>query len=711
MYSLEFNYAFLACVGMLLGILLGLFARHILNRLKVEVVKEPIRHEQQELSEDETEREMVTPARRQRSYREETSAFERELSMSSLTQRGKLWTTRASWYLPNAAREELQSFDGSPDVNEILLRYDIDPNRGFLTSTDPLQRLPYTTFHIWEDLADDLPKLLGARLGQAREPLRNLPVLSIEELVCDSELRRAHLLLCLFAHAYVWGGKEPMAEIPRGIAIPLWQVSKKLGIPPILGHVSIVMYNWRRLDSNAEISMENICTLNNFFDGRDESWFYLITVEIEAKGAAAIAPILFAINAIKKGKNLIEESPRRTDTQSAAEGQSTMTAADEDSPVCSTDDENESDSDTWRKPKSMRNLRSTSSKYRCGNAKQELNEQEIKNAAQVVVYVVEQLRKVSAAITDMKSSIIAMREGCHPFIFFHRVRPFLSGWKHNPTLPDGVIYRGVENDTPQMFYGGSAAQSSLIPMLDISLGITHDSKKSKDFLEAMRDYMCPKHREFLKYLTEICEIRQFVLLCVELKADHYEELRDVYDLCVTNLEEFRSAHLNLVAEYIMSQQAKDAAEKGGIQKHAGGKGTGGTDLMGFLKPIRDDCRKSVLEAVQLRTSIAMPAYSDPSEDNKVYLKDCGDPEDIDLYRGGQTTTSSSLLNITDFRYYGVSLLGKLSDAELEDIIVYSSNAYYNRTTLLTDKEYDLIKDYMAERKQRISSSGGGGTYH
>ena len=125
-------------------------------------------------------------------------------------------------------------------------------------------------------MGDDLPKLLGARLGQARDPLRQLPVLMTDKLTTDDELRRAHLLLCLFAHAYVWGGNEPMDHIPEGIAKPLWEVSQRLGIPPILGHPSIVLYNWRRLDIDADISMENLTTLNNFFDGLDESWYVYV---------------------------------------------------------------------------------------------------------------------------------------------------------------------------------------------------------------------------------------------------------------------------------------------------------------------------------------------------------------------------------------------------------------------------------------------------
>jgi indoleamine 2,3-dioxygenase len=57
-----------------------------------------------------------------------------------------------------------------------------------------------------------------------REPLSRLPVISTAELTSEQELRRAHLLLCLFAHAFVWGGTPVMQYIPKGISIPLWEV-------------------------------------------------------------------------------------------------------------------------------------------------------------------------------------------------------------------------------------------------------------------------------------------------------------------------------------------------------------------------------------------------------------------------------------------------------------------------------------------------------
>ncbi|NND23439.1 MAG: hypothetical protein HKN86_01980 [Acidimicrobiia bacterium] len=37
-----------------------------------------------------------------------------------------------------------------------------------------------------------------------------------------------------------------------------------------------------------------------------------------------------------------------------------------------------------------------------------------------------------------------MPEKCDPFIYYNRVRPYIFGWKNNPTTPEGVVYEGVE---------------------------------------------------------------------------------------------------------------------------------------------------------------------------------------------------------------------------------------------------------------------------
>jgi len=160
----------------------------------------------------------VNPAKspRQPSYRMDEENF--KYKSSEYSSRGKIWSSRPNWHLWSAPRanDDPRLLRNLDHVLSILRKYDVDPFRGFLPSQDPLQRLPYTRYHLWEDLADDLPKLLSARLGQARDPLKQLPVLNIDKLSTDRELRRAHLLLCLFAHAFVWGGNEPLDYIPEG---------------------------------------------------------------------------------------------------------------------------------------------------------------------------------------------------------------------------------------------------------------------------------------------------------------------------------------------------------------------------------------------------------------------------------------------------------------------------------------------------------------
>lgn len=54
--------------------------------------------------------------------------------------------------------------------------------------------------------------------------------------------------------------------------------------------------------------------------------------------------------------------------------------------------------------------------------------------------MLEALAVARAGILGMREALKRMPVGCHPLIFYQRVRPFLSGWKANPTLPDGVLY-------------------------------------------------------------------------------------------------------------------------------------------------------------------------------------------------------------------------------------------------------------------------------
>ena len=562
---------------------------------------------------------------------------------SEITRRGTLWSKHASWYLPSAIRDHNRikalnynynyntMSQGLEHVEEVLKKYDVDSNTGFLPKNDPLQRLPCARYHLWEDLGDDLPKLLGARLGQARDPIKQLPILATNKLTTDAELRRAHLLLCLFAHAYVWGGPHPIDEIPEGIAVPLWEVSNRLGIPPVLGHPSIVLYNWRRLDLEGEICMENLSTLNNFFDGRDESWFYLITVEVEARGAASIIPVMLSIDAIQRYREEAEvyvKSISRRRSNSGKHNDESFTGTGDDA---FGDD--------------RRELLAIDQDYDHTLSYESALVGEL-TEGRVAKYVMVQLKKIAVSIQGMCDSLNSMREGCHPFIFYHRVRPFLSGWKHNPTLAKGVLYRGV-SDERQQFYGGSAAQSSMLPFLDISLGVDHSNIKSQEFLLSMRAYMPRLHREFLTYIESVACIRNFVIdvtnNSVGDEKPWSQALKASYDECIAKLSTFRTTHIALVAEYIMSQQTgKNHKSADNLESSAGGKGTGGTDLMSFLKPIRDNCRQAVLEpsediAPTCSNSQTTTNDNDALSSTETYRKDEGAFDDIDFFRGAVNT--------------------------------------------------------------------------
>jgi indoleamine 2,3-dioxygenase len=58
------------------------------------------------------------------------------------------------------------------------------------------------------------------------------------------------------------------------------------GIAPLLTNASVVLWNWRRFNTDDSVNLSNLACLRTTVAGLDESWFYLVTVEIEAKGAA-----------------------------------------------------------------------------------------------------------------------------------------------------------------------------------------------------------------------------------------------------------------------------------------------------------------------------------------------------------------------------------------------------------------------------------------
>ncbi|MCA9999775.1 MAG: hypothetical protein KDE56_28625, partial [Anaerolineales bacterium] len=182
------------------------------------------------------------------------------------------------------------------------------------------------------------------------------------------------------------------------------------------------------------------------------------------------------------------------------------------------------------------------------------------------------LLTIAATLGTMSALLRRMPERCDPYIYYHRVRPFMFGWKDNPDIPQGMIYEGVAEygGRPQQFRGETGAQSGIIPAFDAALGIVHEFDSMRAYLMEMRDYMPPADRAFVKDLENGPAIRTFVQA---QKAAH-PSLRDAYNTAVQALHEFRQLHVEYAAMYIIKPA------QGNKQ---GDVGTGGTPFTVYLK--------------------------------------------------------------------------------------------------------------------------------
>ena len=363
----------------------------------------------------------------------------------------------------------------------------LDLSRGFLPPEDPLVHLP-EAFAVWEEVGDNLTKLVLT--PHIRPVIDALPPFPVDLLKDERELERAMTLMSYLANLYIWAPDQPVAEaIPRQLARAWYEVSQRLGRPPVLNYASQSIYNWRRLDTTQPVTVDNIVMLHNFVGSMDEVWFVTLHIQIEAAAAPAMRCLWPTLDAISSG-----------------------------------DDET----------------------------------------------IAANLLTIADTLTEMKTILERMPERCEPFIYYHRVRPFMFGWMDNELLPDGLIYTDVEEweNRPVQFRGETGAQSSIVPALDAFLGIEHEFDSMRAYLLEMRDYMPRHHRQLILDLEAASGLRSYV-------RDHASDsLREAYNQAIRALGAFRRLHIEFAARYIIAP-AKGAA--------AGEVGTGGTPFTVYLK--------------------------------------------------------------------------------------------------------------------------------
>ena len=216
---------------------------------------------------------------------------------------------------------------------------------------------------------------------------------------------------------------------------------------------------------------------------------------------------------------------------------------------------------------------------KAGKALKAIEDSQKAVAAQDLDALEKALRNLRDGIKAMYDVLARMPERCDPYVYFHRVRPYIFGWKNNPSLPNGVVYEGVEEyqGKGQTFRGETGAQSAIVPALDAVLGIVHEQDQLRDYLMEMRQYMPPMHVKFIEAAENGPSVRNFVMAC------NKESIKKLFNEAVELVADFRALHLEYAGTYIHAQSQKTPGNPSAV-------GTGGTPFMVYLRKHRDETR-------------------------------------------------------------------------------------------------------------------------
>jgi indoleamine 2,3-dioxygenase len=384
-----------------------------------------------------------------------------------------------------------------------LSDHDLTPERGFLCGYNAADVILPANLAPALEAASSLPRTMLT--GRVRKHLEAMPVIDLAKFCAtasEAELRTAMVRYSFMVQAYVWGEPEAPRSLPPMLAIPIWQLAKRLGQQPLLPYSAYVLDNWDRFDRTKPIALDNIWMIQNFLAGQDECWFVLVHVAIEARAGEMLAEIPNLIDAAARGDETAVETG---------------------------------------------------------------------------------LAKTNRVWDDVNAIFDRMPERCDPYVYFHRVRPYIHGWKDNPALGVGLIYEGVAETQgkPQAFRGQTGSQSTIVPSMDALLGIGHAEDPLRTFLDELHIYRPPAHRKFVDAVRTSSQLRAFI------QKSGNKTLRDPYNDCVTSLARFRTRHLEYAASYI-NKQSKDSA---GNDTDVG---TGGTPFMKYLKKHRDEAQAHLL---------------------------------------------------------------------------------------------------------------------
>ena len=360
-----------------------------------------------------------------------------------------------------------------------------------------------------------------------------MPALSVDGLLESVVLlRRSHVVLSYMLHFYVQSipPTDPVL-IPRSITLPLLRISKKLDIPPVVTYADTVLYNWSF--KFPPKSRDVIPEMGNI---RTQTMFTRLVDEEEFYLCTARIEL--------RGVEILEMMRVTMDETFIADATS-------------------------------------------------------------VRRVTEYLNTFADALCELKQLLLGVKNLCDPDIFYNEVRPWFRG-EDASISQKKWIFQGVEEDPelkpPTEVSGPSAGQSALIHACDVFLGVDHPavSPDQPSFMSRMQSYMPKKHRSFLDHLkSNPRPLRMFVM------DKNDEALLIAFNRSVLGLKEFRDAHMIIAALYILGPARRAAQRRLKVSEFNVNspsrqpvkeplKGTGGTNLVKFLKETRNRTKETMV---------------------------------------------------------------------------------------------------------------------
>lgn len=436
--------------------------------------------------------------------------------------------------------------EGHVDTSTLAAHdFDVDTRTGFMPPDPPLSRLP-VQWELWEtalDAAMHAKLQLAVKLDLTaeekksseswREHVRQLPVVPTSELThSELLLRRAHHVLTFIMHFYIYTlPLSSSVRIPEPISVPLVAISSHLQLPPVVTYSDNVLYNWDIIRPRAQNELGFEPPALDNLRSQD---MFSGTIDEQEFYLASARIELRGVEALELMRATMDE----------------LFVGDEIA------------------------------------------------IRRITTY----LHKLASIVHDLETILLDVRKGCDPNTFYHSIRPWFRGADSDPAHRKWV-FEGVEQQ-PTHLSGPSAGQSALIHALDVFLGLDNCNvveggvtPDQRTLLRRMQIYMPRHHRNFLRHLsTNPRPVRTFV---TQTKPDG--ELLDAYNSAVQSVKEFRDAHIKIVAIYIIGPAARERMEL----EHADPetqevgkqvlKGTGGTDLVRFLKGVRDKTAEAIIE--------------------------------------------------------------------------------------------------------------------